>query len=447
LLANPELRTTLSPEAIEATCRSLGYHWRKSFWNPTVTLLTFLLQVLSAEKSLRAAVADLIAHRAVQGEPLPSSPDPSAYCQARQRLPFGLFLAVLEQVVNQIKPWSEAIGTWLGRRIWMVDGTTVSMSDTAELQEAFPQPSGQKPGCGFPVARLVVLFCWATGAIRDVVLSSLHTHEVVLFRQLWVHLRPGDVALADRAYCSYADLAWLLERGVFGVFRLHQKRAADFRVGRRLGPDDQLVTWTRPKWQPKLSWTPAELARLPETLTVRLVRITHVPKGFRSRVIVVATTLLDPVETPADAIRALYRDRWLAELHLRSLKIQLGMDVLRGESVDVVTKEVVMHLIMYNLIRLLMWQAAREHGRDLHCLSFTGTLHRLRDFVPLLMLAWPPILRRRLTALLLQTIATDVLPHRPNRMEPRRKKRRPKEYSLLKKPRSWYRRHGDPHAR
>ena len=177
---------------------------------------------------------------------------------------------------------------------------TVLSPDEPELQQAFPRPKAQKPGCGFPVARLVVLFCWATGAIRDVVIDSRHTHELPLYRKLWPHFQPGDVVLGDRAFCSYADLAWLREPGVFGVCRLHQRRAADFHHGRRLGHDDQLVTWARPKWQPKMSLTREQPAQLPETLTVRPVRITHTPKGFRSQVIVVATTLLDPIEIPAD---------------------------------------------------------------------------------------------------------------------------------------------------
>jgi hypothetical protein len=411
-------------------------------------LLTFLLQVLGAEKTLRAAVADLLAGLAALGrEDIPSG-DPAAYCQARRRLPVEVPIAMLAHIVEQIKPLPQNTLTWLGRKVWVVDGTTVSMPDEPELQAAFPQPSGQKRGCGFPVARLVVLFCWATGAVIDLVIDSLHSAELPLFRKLWHHFQSGDVVLCDRAYCAYVDMARLLQRGVYGVFRLHQRRKADFRAGRRLGQDDQVVTWDRPaRWLASFGISRQEFEQLPETLTVRMIRITGAPKGFRSRTLVVVTTLLDPVETPADQIRALYRDRWMAELNLRSIKTHLGMDVLRGQSVDVVTKEIVMHLIVYNLIRLLMWNAAREHGRDLHRLSFTGTLHRLRDVFPLMLQAKGRAEGLRLIALLLRWIANDQVPDRPNRMEPRRKKRRPKEYSLLNRPRKWYHRHGDKHAR
>ena len=448
LLVNSLLATTFSQPAIETACRAFGHAWRESFWDPTTTLLTFLLQVLSAEKTLRAAVADLLAQLLALGrQDLPSG-DPAAYCQARRRLPVEVPIAMLAHIIEQIKPLPQSALTWLGRHVWLADGTTVSMPDEPELQAAFPQHSGQKPGCGFPMARLVVLFCWATGAIMDVVIDSLHSNELPLFRKLWHHFRPGDVVVCDRAYCSYVDMVRLLEQGVFCVFRLHHRRKADFRAGQRLGKDDQLVTWRRPKRRlESMGVSAEEFDRLPETLTVRMVRITATPKGFRSRTIVVVTTLLDPLETPADEIRALFRDRWLAELNLRSIKTQLGMEVLRGKSVDVVTKEIVMHLVVYNLIRLLMWHAAREHGRDLHRLSFTGTLHRLRDLFPLVLRARNRSEAQRLTAELLFRIADDQIPDRPNRFEPRRRKRRPKEYSLLSKPRHWYHLHGDTEAR
>ena len=298
------------------------------------------------------------------------------------------------------------------------------------------------------MAQIVVLFGWTTGAILDVVIDTMRPHEVTLFRRRWHHFQPGDVVLADRAYGSYVDMVRLLARGVFCVFRLHQRRKADFRTGQRLGRDDQLVTWHKPaQWLASMGISKEAFARLPETLTVRLVRITNAPKGFRSRTLVVATTLLDPVETPADEIRALYRDRWTAELNLRSLKTHLGMDVLRSQSPDVVRKEIAMHVIAYNLIRLVMWQAARAHGRDLHRLSFTGTLHRLRMVLPLLIFQSHLPGKIALRESLLEWIATDIVPDRPDRIEPRRVKRRPKQYSRLVKPRAWYHQHLDKQAR
>ncbi len=450
LVVDPTFGRVLSRERIESFCRGAGHVWRPSFWNPSVTVWTFLWQVLDGAKTLRAAVATLLVQWAAQGNATLPSPDPTAYCQARRRLPIEVILQLLVHLTLRMRNLVTPGTGWRGRRVWAVDGSSVSMPDTPALQKVFPQPPGQRPGCGFPVAQFVALFCWTTGAVVDVIIDTIIPHEVTLFRRLWHHFQPGDVVLGDRAYGSYVDLARLQQRGVFAVCRLHQRRAADFRMGKRLGHDDQLLAWSRPeRWIPSCGINEDEFEQLPPTLTIRQVRIAQTPRGFRSRTIVVVTTLLDPIEDPADEIRALYRDRWTVELNLRSLKTHLGMDVLRGQSPDVIRKEIAMHLLAYNLIRFLMWQAAQRHGRDLHRLSFTGTLHRLRA-------AWSRLtLDRRtrncdaeeLTPQLLAWIAYDLVPYRPDRVEPRRRKRRPKEFSLLQQPRSYYRQHGDQHAR
>lgn len=473
LLGNPIVADVFSSEAIDRCCRSANHRWRASFWSPSITLLTFLFQVLDAGKTLRAGVGLLLTQLAARGQTDLPSCDPSAYCQARRRLPMEVAAALMRQVADGMRDLvSSTQGSstqgkstqgssaqsasaqsaltpgWLGHRVWVVDGSTVSMPDTPALQKAFPQPSGQAAGCGFPAAQVVALFCWTTGAILDVVIDTIRPHELTLFRRCWHHFRPGDVVLGDRAYGSYVDMVRLFQRGVFCVCRLHQRRKADFRQGKRLGRDDQRVSWLKPeRWIPSCGIDRDAFDRLPETLVVRLVRITHIPKGFRSQSIVVATTLLDPIDTPADEIRALYRDRWTVELNLRSLKTALGMDVLRGQCPDVVRKEIAMHLLAYNLIRLVMWHAARQHGRDLHRLSFTGTLHRLRFALPTLIFQPDSPHHIQLLRFLLAWIAADTVPDRPNRIEPRRRKRRPKNYSVLTKPRHWYHTHRDPGAR
>ena len=450
ILGIPAFGEFLSATTVEAACREEGHTWRESFWSPSVTLTTFLIQVLSAEKTLRAAVASLLTQLAAGGESALPSGDATAYCQARKRFPEAVVGKMLRHSVTHLRAQITKDNGWLGRRVWMVDGSGVSMPDTPELQESFPQPPGQKPGCGFPVAQFVALFCWTTGAVHDVAIDTIRPHEVTLFRRLWHHLEPGCVVLADRAYCAYTDMALLLQREVFSVMRLHQRRKSDFRKGKRLGHDDRLIQWPRPKqWKPSMGITKEELEQLPETLPVRVLRITEIPRGFRAKSMVIATTLLDPLEVPADEIRSLYRDRWTAELNLRSLKTSMGMDILRGQTPDVVGKEIAMHLLAYNFIRLLMWQAAAEHGRDLHRLSFTGTLHRLRSAWPMLALlsGRPDGHAEALLSVLLAFIADDHVPDRPDRLEPRRRKRRPKNYSLLQQPRDHYRRNGDPDAR
>lgn len=448
MLDNQVMRQFLSPGVIEKHCRQVGHVWRASFWSPAMTLHAFLIQVLDGAKTVRSAVAQLQAQLIGSGRVDLPSGDPSAYCQARRRLPGAMIQRLLAQSTDRLRHSVAGERGWLGRQVWVLDGSSVSMPDAPELQQAFPQPPGQQPGCGFPVAQFVALFCWTTGAVIDLATDTIKPHELKLFRRLWHHFAAGDVVLADRAYCSYVDLARLLEKGVFSVFRLHQRRVANFRQGIRLGPDDRLVVWQRPKrWLPSVGISREAFEALPESMTVRLVRIIGAVRGFRSRTLVVATTLLDPIEVAADDIRALYRDRWTVELNLRSLKVALGMDVLRGQSVDVVCKEIAMHLLAYNLIRTIMWQAARHHGRDLHRMSFTGTLHRLRAFLPVWRVISSSTRRQRLTDKLLSEIARHTLPHRPNRIEPRRRKRRPKPYSLLVKPRSWYHHHVDTGAR
>ena len=350
--------------------------------------------------------------------------------------------SLLGHVAGQMRDLVQQTTSWRGCRVWVVDGSNVSMPDTPDLQRAFPQHC-QKAGCGFPIAQFVALFCWTTGAILDVAIDTLRPHEITLFRNRWHHFQAGDVVLADRAYCNYVDMARLQQLGVNSVFRLHQRRCCDFRRVKRLGYDDGRVLWPRPhSWWPSMGIDQETFETLPPTLAIRLIRMTNAPRGFRSRTVVVATTLLDPIQYPADEIRRLYRDRWTAELNFRSLKTQLGMDMLHGKSRDVVLKEIIMHLLAYNLIRLLMWEAARQHGRDLHRLSLAGTLHRIRFIFPRLLLqpSRANLSGAKLFQQLLAWIAADPIPHRPDRIEPRRVKRRPKTYSRLTKPRDFYRR-------
>jgi len=430
------LRTFLSAKDVLASVAAEDYQWRDRIWTPMRTLWTFLVQVLNPDYSCRAAVAQVLAEQAAIGEPLGASADPTAYCQARQRLPLGLFKTALQKVGRSLQAKVGNRYLWRERRVWVVDGSSCSMPDTPELQQAFGQPDGQRKGCGFPVARIVSMFCWATGAVADVAIAAYRSSELTLWRQLWGQLRSGDIVLADRFYCTYADIAMLLALGCDGVFRLQGARARtmDFRQGKRLGKNDRLVTWHRPKASPR-SISQETFGSLPETLAIRVLRFqTRVP-GFRSKTIMVATTLLDTNAYPLEAIANLYADRWTVELRLRDVKTTMGMDILSGKSPDVVCKEIYMHFLAYNLIRALMWQAAEEHDRPLHRLSFAGTMQHFHAMAPYLWLFSGTPKGRRLYQLLLSWIARDILPCRPNRVEPRAVKRRPKEYPLLNRPR------------
>lgn len=426
----------LSAELIAAACAAAGHRWRRCFWTPTRTLWAFLIQVLHPDCSCRAAVAMALAEQAATGERPTVSADPSAYSQSRGRLPSDVVRRCLHGVAQTVR---DAVGEaylWSGHRVWLIDGTSCSMPDTPSLQRAFGQPDGQQPGCGFPVAKLTALFCWATGAVLDVAIGPYRDSELRLWRRLWDWLRPGDLIVGDRFYCTYADLGGLVGRGCDAVCRLHQRRKVDRRTGRKLGPDDRLVTWDRPaKHVRGHNVSVRQWRRLPTMLAVRVIRGAVGCPGFRTRQIRVATTLLDPVAYPGAAILALYGDRWTVELRLRDIKITLGMDILRGKSPSMVRKEIYMHLLAYNLIRQLMVSAAIEHGRDLHRLSFAGAVQHVDAVLPYLHLYAGTARHRRLVNLLLHWVAHDTVPDRPGRVEPRAVKRRPKTYRLLNKPR------------
>jgi len=421
---------------IEAAAAA-DYQWRERVWTPVQTIWTFLVQVLHPGWACREAVAQTLAQQAATGTLGEVSPDPSAYCQARKRLPLSLFRSGLQQVGGILEAKVGDTHRWCGRRVWVVDGSHCSMPDTPELQAAFEQPTGQKPGCGFPVAKVVAMFCWASGAVLDAAVGAYRSNELSLWRQLWDQLKPRDVVLGDRFYGSYADLAQLQARHCDGVFRLRGSRARviDFRQGRRLGKRDRLFTWSRPATGSR-SLSPEEFALLPPTLTVRVLRFdTHV-KGFRSRRILVVTTLLDSRQYPLERIAALYGDRWTVELRIREIKTLLQMEIVRGHSEDVVRKEIYLHFLAYNLIRALMWQAAQEQGRPLHQLSFAGTVQRFQALAPYLCLFAGTPKAARLYQLLLSWIARDRVPDRPHRVEPRALKRRLKPYDLLTRPRN-----------
>ena len=426
----------LSAQDIFNAAADANYHWRNRIWTPLQTLWAFLVQVLNVACSCREAVAHVLAGQAASGQQIAASPDPSAYCQGRQRLPISLFKSAVRCVGQRLEEKVSSAYLWCNRRIWVVDGSSCSMPDTPELRKTFGHPSNVKPGCGFPVAKLVTMFSWATGAVQGVAIGVYRSSELALWKQLWDQLQAGDIVLGDRLYCVYSYLAELLQLGCDGVFRLHggRSRTVDFRRGKRLGRNDRFQTWTCPVACPE-GISQACWKSLPMTLSVRVIRFSTQVRGFRSKTIIVATTLLDPKEYPLERIADLYRDRWTAELRLRDVKTTLGMDVLRCKSYQMVQKEIYMHFLVYNLIRVLMWQACQTHHRPMHRLSFAGTVQRFEAICPYL---WLYSGTKRLTEvyqLLLRWIAHDVLPHRPNRTESRVIKRRPKDYAWLTKPR------------
>lgn len=365
-----------------------------------------------------------------EGEP---SPESSAYCQARMRLPEDLLDTLARQVVERLA--REAEGLWYGKPVKVVDGTTVSMPDTIPNQEQWPQSEGQKPGCGFPVMRLVALFSLASGALLAHSTGSQKDAELTLWRKLWDQLSPGDVVLGDRNFSSYADLGMLLGQGVDCVVRMNAKRSTGSRIVEKLGPGEYLVEWKKtggcPDWMSKEDW-----ARMPETLLLRQITYNVPVPGFRTESVTVVTTLLDRKRYPASAFAELYLRRWKAEIFIRDLKITMRMDVLRTKSPAMIRKELKMHLLAYNLVRGLMVEAARRHGKPPGVLSFKKSLEMVRTWAPVLVGTESDEKRALMEERLLRYLARSVVRPRPGRSEPRAKKRRPKNYQLMNKPRS-----------
>jgi hypothetical protein len=422
-----EVAYWLKPETIWSLCESLQHRWRERKLGPVKTIHLFVLQVLHGNTA--CAHVPRLGGVQCSGE---------AYCEARSRLPLEVLHRLLASVVETLRGSFSDDGRWHGHRTFTVDGSGVSMPDTPELREHYGQPSEQRHGCGFPVMHLLAMFHAATGFLLRVATAPLRTHDMSQVWKVHPELEAGDVLVGDRGFCSFVHLALLAAQQVFGVFRLHQKQIVDFRPHRRaaskksrkrrqrglpssrwlkrLGRHDQLVEYVKPRKAP--TWmTAEEYAALPATLTVREVRYTIDIPG-RTRVVTLVTTLLDPEKYPVADLAALYGQRWQIETNFRHLKQTLGMDVLRCESVPGVEKEVAVYALVYNLVRLVMLEAARRQEVPVDRISFVDAARWLAAAID----GKPPLELR-------------VNRHRPNRVEPRAVKRRPKEYDRLNQPR------------
>jgi hypothetical protein len=430
-----DVATLLDKDAINAACRAENYTWKDRLLNPTNTVHLFILQVLNRNTALNDLPRK--SHASFTG---------SAFCKARRRLPLRVFQRLLRRLAETLLPahggdQGDEEGRWLGHRTFIMDGSSCSMPDTPELQQHFGQPGNQQPGCGFPVAHLLVLFHAHTGLIREILTSPLRTSDMPQVVHLHPALEPGDIGLGDRGFCSYAHLALLRLKGIFGVFRIHQRKKVEFQLeepsdsdaaathsGRlprwlyRLGARDHVVQWIKPKEAPE--WmTASQYATLPELLVVRELRYPVGQPGFRVQEVTLVTTLLDGELYPLEALAELYRQRWQAELHLRDLKTTMNMDVLKCKTVEGVLKEIHVFALVYNLVRVVLQAASKRQHIPITRLShidafrWLGSAHEGE--------ALPKIV---------------VNPDRPDRLEPRAVKRRPKEYDRLNRPRAELRR-------
>ena len=429
-----DLASSLNADAIHSACRQARYFWRNRKLDPVATISLFLLQVLHGNTACQ--------HVVHFGEWAFSA---TAYCQARKRLPLLALQILLEHIAAKFREQSAASAQWFGHRVWIEDGSSFSMSDVPALQAHFGQPVGQRPGCGFPVAKWLALFDLVTGMLLRVSVNPLNTHDMSKVTEVESELESGDIVLGDRGVSSYAHIAILLVRGIHAVFRMHQAVLVDFTPGRPMptklswianplglphslwvksnGKWDQIVVWYKPKSKPK--WmTKEEYAALPAEMTVRELRYQVSQRGFRVRVVTLVTTLLDSDIYPLSELSKLYRRRWQVELNFRHIKISMKMDILKCKSVDGVMKELTMFAIAYNLIRSVMVESARVQNASVDQVGFLDAVRWLINPGPV----------GDVSRILIN-------PHRPDRVEPRVRKRRPKQYPVMKKPRTELRNH------
>jgi hypothetical protein len=414
----------LSATEVDEALAAAGCSFRERLFSPVITLWIFLGQVLDADHSCRQAVLRFVSWLSTHGRRICSSVS-GAYCRARQRLPEGALQHLVRSKGSQVLQHSPGAWRWFGRTVKVADGTTVSGPDTPANQRAYPQPRTQRPGLGFPIMRVVVIFSLAVGTVLEAAFNPYvgkETGETGMLRELMYSLQRGDVLLGDRYFANYWIIALAKLLGIDIVFRQHQRRRVDYRTGRRLGRYDHVIVWTKPK-RPK--WMTQSLYdSLADTLTLRELRV-QVPKGKnRTRQLDVVTTLLDAGHYTKGELASLYQRRWQAELHLRSLKTSMQMDILRCKTPAMLRKELWAHFLVYNLIRLAMAQAAQGQACQPGQLSFKGALQALvafGGFWPAGPAADPDTHYRNL----LHVIAEHPVGYRPDRVEPRAKKRRP----------------------
>jgi hypothetical protein len=428
----------LPAELIHRTARRLGVCFRDRLYTPAVTLLTFLSQVLDHDHSCRQAVARLLAWRSSCGL-RPCSPDTGAYCKARARLPEELLRQLARECGRRAAGQAPPAWLWKGRHVKVADGSGLSMPDTPANRKAYPKSKELPAGVGFPLLRLVVVFSLAVGTALEAALGprcGKGHGEQSLFRGLWEQFQAGDVLLGDRLFGDFFTLARARDRGVDVVTRPAAGREALRFRGRRA--DNLPVCWVKPQ---RPGWLGRrEYDRLPRHLHLRAARVLVRQPGFRAKRLVLVTTLTDAAAVSGADLADLYRRRWQAELHLRALKQSLQMDILRGRSPGLVRKEVWAHLLVYNLVRQVMAQAAAAAGARAEAVSFTGAVQTLNAFWPQLRAPGTAEEAQALWGVLLWAVGEHRVGQRPDRYEPRAVKRRPKHFPRLSQPREAARR-------
>lgn len=415
-------------KTVERVCREHGHAWRDRELDPATTVALFVQQILHGNCPC-AEVRHLARGHSFTAQ---------AYCEARRRLPLAVYQQLLDEVIAATMPRTRRKDLlWHGHRTFHIDGSGFSMPDTPELQKVFGMPAGQKEGCGFPVAHLLVLFSASTGLLVNAWASPLRTGDLAQTPEAHLLLETGDVLIGDDSFGTYVHLAMLQKQGLHGLFPVHHKRIVDFKKGRphckegeaaeagmprsrwiqSLGTEDQVVEYFKPKTRP-LWMSKEEYDALPQSILARELRRTVRRPGLGHVTLTLVTTLTDPKKYPAAELLELRLRRWDVETCIAHVKTTMRMDVLHCKSEEGVRKELAVFCLVYNLVRAVMLEASRRQEVPVARISFADVLHWIRharpgDELPIFV----------------------VNPLRPNRIEPRCKKRRPKEYDLMSKPR------------
>jgi len=409
-----------SPDLFDTLEASLPAH-RERLFPPTETLSMFMAQALKPDRSCQGIVDDVATKRLLHGMPLCSTKT-GAYCKARQRLPLSLVSGMVAATGRMMTERTSIKWRWHGRRVRLVDGTTVTLPDTPENQASYPQQSMQKPGCGFPICRIVALSCLDAGAVLNAAMGPFKgkgSGEQGLLRSLLDTLEANDLLLGDAFYATYFLLAELKERSIDAVFEQNgaRKLTTDFRTGKKIGRRDHLITLSKPKVKP--DWMRQEqYETAPDSLIVRELEVSGK---------ILVTTLLCPQKTSKDDLKLLYKRRWQIELDIRNIKTILGMETLSCKTPEMGEKEMWVYLLAYNLVRFIMLQSALFADVLPRNLSFKHTLQ-------LWLAAGDGLIDARdqaLTEQFLLLVAERIVGNRPGRIEPRTVKRRPKPYPYL----------------
>ncbi len=400
--------------------------FRERVYTPFKTICVFMKQVLSTDKSCKKAVAGLAVEHLISKKKSVST-NTGPYCKARQRLPESIVKSLVKEISKSSE--SKVPSGWkpYGRALKAFDGTTVKMADTPENQADYPQHGNQKKGCGFPMLRLLAVMSLSMGTVVDYAVGAYKgkgTGEQSLLREVFSCIEIDDIVLGDRYFPSFFLMADLKNIGADGIFRGQAQRHDDFRTGERIGKYDHIASWKKPK---KPTWMKQEqYDAYPDLMPVR---------EFKVAGNVYVTTFLDAKTYPKQDLAKIYCRRWDIEINLRSIKSIMEMDMLSCKTPAMVLKEIGIHFLAYNGIRLIMAEACVKHDALPWQVSFKGTVQLIDEFMPHFLNSSDEK-SEKLYNEMLRLVVKNKVGNRPGRVEPRVIKQRSKPFPTMQIPRT-----------